>query len=391
MRSITLILFLFAVPLACLGQNNIISSDEYPLFAIGTLTANSAKVFFDYDQLYWATGSDNGTSHQLENNDDLFDNIGNSVSADAQSPSFITPPSSFECGDGIIPTITEKKEILPLDLSSERCGELKNKGSGYIHSGQYQKGYDTLRYLIEQCPYGLGVANKFSEVTSNVAELIDRGQETSENYREWLKSVLYLNPDSIYYCMDAMEIAVSYLLDDKKSIIYGDEAATVYRFLADSAQCFFMRDYILSEITNLARYNQYKIWKDTVADSIATPFNPGYTTLEALDLTILRGFKNGVSADITKPLQRNPISEAIVIPNPIKDEMELRYKLTEGALVKIEICDALGKQMYSMAQGYKPKGDNLQHFDTRTWSSGSYYIRITTLGGEVKTVKVVKE
>ena len=114
-------------------------------------------------------------------------------------------------------------------------------------------------------------------------------------------------------------------------------------------------------------------------------------TLEALDLTILRGYKNAINADVTKPLQRNPISEAIVIPNPIKDEMELRYKLTEGALVKIDIFDALGKQMYRMAQGYKPKGDNLQHFDTRAWSSGSYYIRMTTLGGEVKTVKVVKE
>ena len=100
---------------------------------------------------------------------------------------------------------------------------------------------------------------------------------------------------------------------------------------------------------------------------------------------------NSVNADLTKPVQRNPISEAIVIPNPIKDEMELRYKLTEGALVKIEIYNALGKQMYSMAQGYKPKGDNLHHFDTRTWSSGSYYIRMTTLSGEVKTVKVVKE
>lgn len=44
-----------------------------------------------------------------------------------------------------------------------------------------------------------------------------------------------------------------------------------------------------------------------------------------------------------------------------------------------------------MAQGYKPKGDNTSHFDTRTWTSGSYYIRMSTLGGEVKTVKVIKE
>lgn len=278
-----------------------------------------------------------------------------------------------------------------LDLSEERCWDLESKGNGYEHNGQYKKGYDTLRYFIEQCPYYPYAHTNFSNITSAVYELVAYKQESSVNYREWLKSVLYLNPDSGYYCSDAIEIAVSYLFKDDSSIVYGDESATVFQFLADSSPCKYVRDDLLRMQKNLARNQQYKHWKDTVTDSLKTPFNPGFTTLEALNLTILRGFKNGVSIDITKPFQRNPISEAIVIPNPIKDEMELRYKLTEGALVKVEIYDALGKQMYSMAQGYKPKGDNLQHFDTRTWSSGSYYLRMTTLGGEVKTVKVVKE
>jgi hypothetical protein len=47
--------------------------------------------------------------------------------------------------------------------------------------------------------------------------------------------------------------------------------------------------------------------------------------------------------------------------------------------------------MYALAEGYKPEGENRLHLDTRSWTSGSYYARFTTLGGEVKTIKLIKE
>lgn len=299
-----------------------------------------------------------------------------------------TPPS-FECDDGYVPQSTSLSVTNGPPVSE--CGRLFQQGEYYSGSSMYKTAYDTLRFFIEQCPIYPTAPGVFSMISGNAYELVAFKQESSVNYREWLKSVLYLNPDSLYYCKDALEIAGTYLYKDDSSVVYGDEAATVYRFLADSAQCSFMRKDILAEEENLARYWQYRHWKDTVTDSIATPFTPGYTTLEALNLTILRGFKNAVNANITKPLQRNPISEARAIPNPMKDEVELWYKLTEGALVKIEVYDALGKQMYSMAQGYKPEGENRTQLDTRSWSSGSYYARFMTLGGEVKTIKLLKE
>jgi hypothetical protein len=280
---------------------------------------------------------------------------------------------------------------IALDLPEERCNELEKKGFMYAQNFLFQSAYDTLRYLIENCPFYNRVSDNFPLITSSVYRLVVDSQETSSSYREWLKSVLYLNPTVVYYCDDAIEIAKSYLLEYENGVVYGDEAVTVCRFLLDSADCTYMEDEIHSVERDLARFRQYEHWKDTVTDSLKTPYSPGYTTLEALDLTILRGFKNAVTPDIHTPLNKRPITDVRAIPNPLKDEVELWYKLTEGALVKIEVYDALGKQMYSLAQGYKPEGENRLHLDTRSWSSGTFYACFTTLGGEVKTIKLLKE
>lgn len=278
----------------------------------------------------------------------------------------------------------------PLDLDGKSCNDLFSKGDGYSGSYQYQKAYDTLRRFIEQCPHDKRAIASFSAISSNAYELVSYRQETSPHFRDWLKGVLYLNSDTIYYCADVIEIARSYLLKDDSSVIYGDEAATVCKYLLDSAHCGDLKYAVLHVMNDLARKQQYLHWQDTVKDSIATPFNPGFTTLDSLGLGILRGEQSGVD-DITTPISPHPISEAYAVPNPMKDEVELKYKLTESALVRIEIFDALGKQLYSGAQGYRSQGENTLRLSTKKWASGSYYVRLSMLGGEVKTVKLIKE
>lgn len=276
------------------------------------------------------------------------------------------------------------------DLTKDECADLSYKGQGYSGSGQYQKAYDTLKYYIEQCPMQKESWMEFGTISSNAGPLIDMYKETAVNYREWLKSVLYLNPDTLYYCSDAIQIAASYGIGNDSVGVDGDAGVTVARFLMDSTNCSFFAEEII-DTWEYNRYWQIKTWRDTVTDSLKTPLDTGYTTIDALGLQILRGPTNDVVPDIRTPLNKRPIVEARAIPNPIKDELELWYKLAEGALVKIEVYDALGKQICSLAQGYKPEGENRLHLDTQSWSSGSYYARFTTLGGEVKTIKLLKE
>jgi hypothetical protein len=47
--------------------------------------------------------------------------------------------------------------------------------------------------------------------------------------------------------------------------------------------------------------------------------------------------------------------------------------------------------LYANALGYKPKGENQITITAAGWTSGTYYIRLSTASGEVKTVKVMKE
>lgn len=297
-----------------------------------------------------------------------------------QSSDLINPPSRI--------TNSNKQ---PQDLSEQDCWELENKGRGYSNGFKYQMAYDTLRHFIEQCALLKDAWQTFGEITPNADVLFDKDKEMRYKYRDWLKSVLYLNTDTFYYCADAIQIARTYVIRDDSVDVLGNEAVTVCKYLLDSSNCKPFKDEILSVWHNLARYWQVRHWRDTVADSLKTPLDTGYTTIDALGLQILRGPMNDVVPDIRKPLNKHPIVEARAIPNPIKDEVEFWYKLIEGALVEIEVYDALGKQMYSLAQGYKPEGENRLHLDTRSWSRGSYYVRFTTLGGEVKTIKLLKE
>jgi hypothetical protein len=353
----------------------------------GNLVAILA-INFLYDENYWEI---NGNSYPITTSPDLhFQSVTNSIPLTPQAPSLITHPS-FTCGYGYVSPI-----ITPLSGNSELpdsiCYLLYMKGDGYSGSFQYQRAYDTLRFFIEHCPfYMMYVPSAFSTIGSNVGVLVQDFKETVEHYREWLKSVLYLNPDTIYYCADAIEIATSYVFFNDSVDLDGDAAVTICKWLLDSTHCAGYKNDILHIWHDQARYWQERHWRDTVKDSIATPLDTGYKTLDELNLSILRQGQSGVEPRILTQLNHHPISEARAIPNPMKDEVELWYMLTEGALVRIEIFDALGKQLYSEPQGYKPQGENRLDLVTKDWSSGTYYARLSTLGGETKTIKLIKE
>ena len=79
-------------------------------------------------------------------------------------------------------------------------------------------------------------------------------------------------------------------------------------------------------------------------------------------------------------------------PNPFKAETTLSFELNRMAYVTVEVFDPLGRKVWGDDHGYSlDKGLHLVHLEAAKLSSGSYYARISTGFGEVKTVKIIKE
>ncbi|HET9135808.1 MAG TPA: hypothetical protein VFO76_04160, partial [Candidatus Kapabacteria bacterium] len=113
-----------------------------------------------------------------------------------------------------------------------------HKGVGYNSSFQYQKEYDTLKAYVEQCPLDKNSFRAFGSTTNASNGLYNNGDTIWAQYRDWLKKVLYNNPDSLYYCSDLLEYAGSFEFKDELGNTPNLKTAlSIMRFLADSSHC----------------------------------------------------------------------------------------------------------------------------------------------------------
>lgn len=90
-------------------------------------------------------------------------------------------------------------------------------------------------------------------------------------------------------------------------------------------------------------------------------------------------------------LANNIIRIATVNPNPFHSELNLMYQLDVAQHVAITVYNVLGHEVYSLDYEWSDKGNHTLMINTHNWASGSYYIRLSTPSGEIKTVKVIKE
>jgi hypothetical protein len=95
----------------------------------------------------------------------------------------------------------------------------------------------------------------------------------------------------------------------------------------------------------------------------------------------------GVSPTANEPR----IGELIALINPFTDVLQLKYDLDKSSVVRIDLYDLLGRSMYSEEQGYKQDGQHTLSLQSKGWSPGSYFVRLSTSTGEVKTIKLLKK
>ncbi len=277
-----------------------------------------------------------------------------------------------------------------LDLSTEECSALFDKGHNYGIDGMYQKEYDTLKKFIELCA-NVKIGSNKGEVAFTPLDGANGYRSNDENrhveYREWIKSVLYLNLDTIYYCRAVESIVTTLNYNPPIGRDYKAMEA-VMRYVVDSGKCK-LRFTDIQEILDEIHHYHHKLWQDTVQDSIATPFDTtGVPTIDDLGLSILRGQQNSVSP-VAGETQRR-LAFVTVERNPFTDEVALNVELNSSTMLRLDIFDELGKSVYGEGIGFKPQGEYRFVVNGKNWSSGAYFARVSTSGGEVQTIKLIK-
>jgi hypothetical protein len=85
------------------------------------------------------------------------------------------------------------------------------------------------------------------------------------------------------------------------------------------------------------------------------------------------------------------LSEEISIsnyPNPFNPETTIRFSLPQCGNVKLLIYDILGREVFSIAEGYYESGKHEVKFDGRSFSTGIYFYMLET-GGKRFTNKMI--
>jgi hypothetical protein len=314
--------------------------------------------------------------------------------------------------------IAKKKKSLPMmvlsvDTPMTHCDSLLTIGYYDQEDGQMQNGYDTLRLFMEQCPfyvgnkYNAGVASYqvFVYVDAAVSGWTGGGAGRWLDFLSWLKQVLYLNPDTQWYCDDVSDM-ISALQDDEAA----QEAALGY--VISSGKCpalefateynsasywrhYFWLDSVVGKYDTAVPYGVYAWWVDSLVnkDTLANPYDSTIPSLQQENLQILLGpqFANSVGA--SSPITSEALLSAQLLENPMQNEIAVSYQMGRTALVTMELRDVLGRSVPIANAKYQLEqpGDHNAAIPAPNLPSGTYYLRITTDVGDAITLKIVKE
>jgi hypothetical protein len=261
---------------------------------------------------------------------------------------------------------------------TEECRHLDNI-SGYLEGpGTYQEGYDTTKKFLTLCYDMRGSEGAFDEMEADNDFRINDLSRFAE-FREWLKSVLYLRMDSMWYCSDVTSIlsTCSYFPEHGDSV-YASATIAIVNYIIEHNRCdsaFFM-----------TYKNEALSW-----DSIYNSHDP-IPSIDDIGLAILRGPLQAVHpSPMGGNIEGEELANLHVTENPFDNSTQVAFTLNDYGLVVFQLYDDLGKLQTSngIGQVLYP-GEHAFDIDGTKLASGVYYARISYHNGGVKTVMVRK-
>lgn len=244
------------------------------------------------------------------------------------------------------------------------------------------KAYDTLRLYIETCA-ALPLSGMAFGDLGTAVDIMSSSYSRFLTYRDWLKSVLYLNKTTDYYCSDLDEIEHTF----EKYWPYDYNAGVAFiDFIISTGRCGATFADLGATRAKLRRF-QIMFYQDSVHDSLATPIDTTLPSLQSIGLGVLL---SGVPEAYTPHLGQEIISFAAT-ENPFRRENEISFELGEIDAAQIEIFDLLGSKVFSSERKVFVGGVHSIPVDISSAPSGTYYARLTTGHGDTQTLKLVKK
>lgn len=198
-----------------------------------------------------------------------------------------------------------------------------------------------------------------------------------------------------YYCNDAVAAAgVMDALDIHDSAyhanpIYGAAgSAALEKYLIASGKCPFYAGQLELDLQNLYQ-SWHRYWKDTVKDSMLTPWDTTVPTLQQIGFEILLGPQYGaVHAGI---YPKSVLGAIGVSPNPFVGQTEINYTLNVPATLTVEVYDLLGHKVAAPVPSVFTRNGDYSIMFAAQFPPGTYYIRFSVPEGEVRTIRITKE
>ncbi|HWF44982.1 MAG TPA: hypothetical protein VG537_10100 [Candidatus Kapabacteria bacterium] len=287
--------------------------------------------------------------------------------------------------------MAKQKGDQPTTISSydtNECNYLRNLANELEGPGTYQESYDTIRAYLTLCYNQRGSQGTFA-LADGDNDYRNNDPNRYVEYREWLKSVLYLRPDSVWYCDDVASIVNTFVYFEGHGG-YPNGIIGILNYIIGNQRCdssWFPS--IQQEI-----HSRNVIWQDTVKDSL-TEARPDTTipSIDSIGLSILRGpqFAGVKAGPPTYDPSMDEISGLHVTENPFDNSTQVAFTLNDYGLVVFQLYDDLGKLQTSngIGQVLYP-GEHTFDIDGTKLASGVYYARISYHNGDVKTVMVRK-
>jgi hypothetical protein len=259
----------------------------------------------------------------------------------------------------------------------DTCAHLKAWNAVKPADGDYQiakEQYDTLRIYVQQCAATDNhVSGAFTHL-SGAVQLYSVDTTRFDIYRAWLISVFYIKTIDPYYTCNCLgAIAGTYQ--------YGK-----YTPLGYLAVMNYLRQ-THPECWSSAGDQQYS--QDSLYDA-QNGYDPSHLPpLDSLGLGFL--LKGAVSPTTGSTLPSQYLASFTSSPNPFKKETTLDFTLNRMTYTSIAVYDELGRLVWGYPGSSLEAGEHSIHLDATNFPSGTFYARISTGFGEVKTVKLVHD
>jgi hypothetical protein len=304
--------------------------------------------------------------------------------------------------------------ILSIDTAMSHCDSLLTNGYYDEQGGRMHESYDTLRLFMEECPfysgtkYNAGVHSwqAFTYVGGAVSGWSAGGGGRWGDFLTWLKQVLYLNPDTMWYCDDVLQMIAAeqsnepaqeaidnYIILSGKCPGFASDFASYYNSASHWRHQFWL-DSIVVKYDTVVPYGSYSWWVDSLVnkDTLANPYDSTIPSLQQENLQILMG-QQFASVQPNSPITSQGLVSAQLLQNPINNEIDVSYQMGRTALVTMELRDVLGRSVPLANAKYQLEqpGSHQASIPATNLPPGTYYLRITTDSGDAITLKVMKE